>query len=185
MHLVQPDHISWSFHNVPDSATRKGRSKCSDAWIYGDISHSDHHRAIFFSQIKSKKPFIKSRLESLQSSTLVQVQQYTCIIPFRERLKQGDKFETSLGYKVRPYLKISHSNILWLLKQVKNVCESRSKLVAQFWKTHMAAKQCPHCKWVLALSRSRPLFEVALASHSAVFLNVSRGFVSLCKSPCV
>ncbi|XP_059973000.1 DNA-directed RNA polymerase I subunit RPA1 [Mesoplodon densirostris] len=29
---------------------------------------------------------------------------------------------------------------------VKNVCESRSKLVAFFWKTHMTAKRCPHCK---------------------------------------
>ncbi|XP_049712712.1 DNA-directed RNA polymerase I subunit RPA1 [Elephas maximus indicus] len=29
---------------------------------------------------------------------------------------------------------------------VKNVCESRSKLVAHFWKTHMSAKRCPHCK---------------------------------------
>uniref|UniRef100_F7GAY7 DNA-directed RNA polymerase subunit n=1 Tax=Monodelphis domestica TaxID=13616 RepID=F7GAY7_MONDO len=30
--------------------------------------------------------------------------------------------------------------------QVKNVCESKSKLIAQFWKTHMASKRCPHCK---------------------------------------
>uniref|UniRef100_A0A8C9AQS0 DNA-directed RNA polymerase subunit n=1 Tax=Prolemur simus TaxID=1328070 RepID=A0A8C9AQS0_PROSS len=29
---------------------------------------------------------------------------------------------------------------------VKNVCESRSKLIAYFWKAHMAAKRCPHCK---------------------------------------
>ncbi|XP_058523654.1 DNA-directed RNA polymerase I subunit RPA1 [Ochotona princeps] len=29
---------------------------------------------------------------------------------------------------------------------VKNVCESRSKLIAYFWKTHMTAKRCPHCK---------------------------------------
>ncbi|ELV10798.1 DNA-directed RNA polymerase I subunit RPA1 [Tupaia chinensis] len=29
---------------------------------------------------------------------------------------------------------------------VKNVCESRSNLIAHFWKTHMAAKRCPHCK---------------------------------------
>ncbi|EPY82079.1 DNA-directed RNA polymerase I subunit RPA1 [Camelus ferus] len=29
---------------------------------------------------------------------------------------------------------------------VKNVCESRSKLIAVFWKTHMTAKRCPHCK---------------------------------------
>ncbi|XP_055974137.1 DNA-directed RNA polymerase I subunit RPA1 [Sorex fumeus] len=29
---------------------------------------------------------------------------------------------------------------------VKNVCESRSKLIAHFWKTHMTAKRCPHCK---------------------------------------
>ncbi|XP_023107609.2 DNA-directed RNA polymerase I subunit RPA1 isoform X1 [Felis catus] len=29
---------------------------------------------------------------------------------------------------------------------VKNVCESRSKLIASFWKAHMSAKRCPHCK---------------------------------------
>nr|XP_031547783.1 DNA-directed RNA polymerase I subunit RPA1 [Vicugna pacos] len=29
---------------------------------------------------------------------------------------------------------------------VKNVCESRSKLLAVFWKAHMTAKRCPHCK---------------------------------------
>uniref|UniRef100_A0A8D2KPH9 DNA-directed RNA polymerase subunit n=1 Tax=Urocitellus parryii TaxID=9999 RepID=A0A8D2KPH9_UROPR len=29
---------------------------------------------------------------------------------------------------------------------VKNVCESRSKLIAYFWKAHMSAKRCPHCK---------------------------------------
>ncbi|KAM9585003.1 DNA-directed RNA polymerase I subunit RPA1 [Trichechus inunguis] len=29
---------------------------------------------------------------------------------------------------------------------VKNVCESRSKLIAYFWKSHMSAKRCPHCK---------------------------------------
>nr|KAF6430073.1 RNA polymerase I subunit A [Molossus molossus] len=29
---------------------------------------------------------------------------------------------------------------------VKNVCESRSKLTAHFWRTHMTAKRCPHCK---------------------------------------
>ncbi|XP_060043297.1 DNA-directed RNA polymerase I subunit RPA1 isoform X2 [Erinaceus europaeus] len=29
---------------------------------------------------------------------------------------------------------------------VKNVCESRSKLIANFWKAHMTAKRCPHCK---------------------------------------
>uniref|UniRef100_A0A8C9BUG9 DNA-directed RNA polymerase subunit n=1 Tax=Phocoena sinus TaxID=42100 RepID=A0A8C9BUG9_PHOSS len=30
--------------------------------------------------------------------------------------------------------------------RVKNVCESRSKLIAFFWKAHMTAKRCPHCK---------------------------------------
>ncbi|XP_004642855.1 DNA-directed RNA polymerase I subunit RPA1 [Octodon degus] len=29
---------------------------------------------------------------------------------------------------------------------VKNVCESRSRLIAYFWKAHMTAKRCPHCK---------------------------------------
>ncbi|XP_024414252.2 DNA-directed RNA polymerase I subunit RPA1 [Desmodus rotundus] len=30
--------------------------------------------------------------------------------------------------------------------QVKNVCESKSRLIAYFWRTHMSAKRCPHCK---------------------------------------
>uniref|UniRef100_A0AAA9RXR3 DNA-directed RNA polymerase subunit n=1 Tax=Bos taurus TaxID=9913 RepID=A0AAA9RXR3_BOVIN len=30
--------------------------------------------------------------------------------------------------------------------QVKNVCESKSKLISVFWKVHMTAKRCPHCK---------------------------------------
>lgn len=29
---------------------------------------------------------------------------------------------------------------------VKNVCECKSNLVGQFWKAHMNAKRCPHCK---------------------------------------
>ncbi|XP_036079826.1 DNA-directed RNA polymerase I subunit RPA1 [Rousettus aegyptiacus] len=29
---------------------------------------------------------------------------------------------------------------------VKNVCESKSKLITYFWKAHMTAKRCPHCK---------------------------------------
>ncbi|XP_069488274.1 DNA-directed RNA polymerase I subunit RPA1 [Ambystoma mexicanum] len=29
---------------------------------------------------------------------------------------------------------------------VKNVCECRSNLVGQFWKSHMNSKRCPHCK---------------------------------------
>uniref|UniRef100_K7FQC9 DNA-directed RNA polymerase n=1 Tax=Pelodiscus sinensis TaxID=13735 RepID=K7FQC9_PELSI len=29
---------------------------------------------------------------------------------------------------------------------VKNVCECRSKLIAQFWRTHMTSKRCPNCK---------------------------------------
>ncbi|NXL86536.1 RPA1 polymerase, partial [Alectura lathami] len=29
---------------------------------------------------------------------------------------------------------------------VKNVCECRNKLIAQFWKAHMTSKKCPNCK---------------------------------------
>ncbi|XP_062988010.1 DNA-directed RNA polymerase I subunit RPA1 [Elgaria multicarinata webbii] len=29
---------------------------------------------------------------------------------------------------------------------VKNVCECRSKLISQFWKSHMSSKRCPNCK---------------------------------------
>ncbi|XP_012587032.1 PREDICTED: DNA-directed RNA polymerase I subunit RPA1 isoform X2 [Condylura cristata] len=33
-----------------------------------------------------------------------------------------------------------------ILNRVKNVCESRSKLITTFWKAHMSAKRCPQCK---------------------------------------
>ncbi|KAM8785455.1 DNA-directed RNA polymerase I subunit RPA1 [Rhynchonycteris naso] len=43
--------------------------------------------------------------------------------------------------------KIVQNNLLGTQgSHVKNVCESRSKLIAYFWRTHMSAKRCPHCK---------------------------------------
>ncbi|KAM6179358.1 DNA-directed RNA polymerase I subunit RPA1 isoform 2-T2 [Erethizon dorsatum] len=43
--------------------------------------------------------------------------------------------------------KIVQNNLLGAQgAHVKNVCESRSKLIAYFWKAHMTAKRCPHCK---------------------------------------
>ncbi|XP_006104065.1 DNA-directed RNA polymerase I subunit RPA1 [Myotis lucifugus] len=36
---------------------------------------------------------------------------------------------------------------------VKNVCESKSKLIAGFWRTHMTPKRCPHCKTGRAIVR--------------------------------
>ncbi|KAM5228128.1 DNA-directed RNA polymerase I subunit RPA1 isoform 2-T2 [Ctenodactylus gundi] len=43
--------------------------------------------------------------------------------------------------------KILQNNLLGAQgAHVKTVCESRSKLIAYFWKAHMTAKRCPHCK---------------------------------------
>ncbi|XP_066233877.1 DNA-directed RNA polymerase I subunit RPA1 isoform X2 [Saccopteryx leptura] len=43
--------------------------------------------------------------------------------------------------------KIVQNNLLGSQgSHVKNVCESRSKLITYFWRTHMGAKRCPHCK---------------------------------------
>nr|XP_013006968.1 DNA-directed RNA polymerase I subunit RPA1 [Cavia porcellus] len=43
--------------------------------------------------------------------------------------------------------KIVQNNLLGAQgAHVKNVCESRSKLITYFWKAHMTAKRCPHCK---------------------------------------
>ncbi|XP_006028713.1 DNA-directed RNA polymerase I subunit RPA1 [Alligator sinensis] len=36
---------------------------------------------------------------------------------------------------------------------VKNVCECRSKLIAQFWKSHMTSKRCPNCQAKRSLVR--------------------------------
>ncbi|XP_076990974.1 DNA-directed RNA polymerase I subunit RPA1 isoform X2 [Tamandua tetradactyla] len=50
--------------------------------------------------------------------------------------------------------KIVQNNLLGFQgAQVKNVCESRSKLIAHFWKAHMTAKRCPHCKTGRSLVR--------------------------------
>uniref|UniRef100_A0A672TGP9 DNA-directed RNA polymerase subunit n=1 Tax=Strigops habroptila TaxID=2489341 RepID=A0A672TGP9_STRHB len=53
--------------------------------------------------------------------------------------------------------------------QVKNVCECRNKLIAQFWKTHMASKKCPNCKSRRSLVRKEHNSKLTVVYPSTVY----------------
>ncbi|KFV62043.1 DNA-directed RNA polymerase I subunit RPA1, partial [Dryobates pubescens] len=52
---------------------------------------------------------------------------------------------------------------------VKNVCECRNKLIAEFWKTHMSSKKCPHCKSRRSLVRKEHNSKLTVTYPSAVY----------------
>ncbi|XP_021113862.1 DNA-directed RNA polymerase I subunit RPA1 isoform X4 [Heterocephalus glaber] len=62
--------------------------------------------------------------------------------------ENGDPSGFEIQEELEQYVaKIVQNNFLGAQgAHVKNVCESRSKLIAYFWKAHMTAKRCPHCK---------------------------------------
>ncbi|NWS67386.1 RPA1 polymerase, partial [Crotophaga sulcirostris] len=52
---------------------------------------------------------------------------------------------------------------------VKNVCECRNKLIAQFWKAHMSSKKCPNCKSRRSLVRKEHNSKLTVTYPSAVY----------------
>ncbi|XP_020034609.2 DNA-directed RNA polymerase I subunit RPA1 [Castor canadensis] len=62
--------------------------------------------------------------------------------------ENADPSATEIQEELEEYtMKTLQNNLLGSqCAHVKNVCESRSKLIAYFWKAHMTAKRCPHCK---------------------------------------
>ncbi|XP_068023789.1 DNA-directed RNA polymerase I subunit RPA1 isoform X2 [Melanerpes formicivorus] len=52
---------------------------------------------------------------------------------------------------------------------VKNVCECRNKLIAEFWKAHMSSKKCPHCKSRRSLVRKEHNSKLTVTYPSAVY----------------
>uniref|UniRef100_A0A8D0GCB4 DNA-directed RNA polymerase subunit n=1 Tax=Sphenodon punctatus TaxID=8508 RepID=A0A8D0GCB4_SPHPU len=54
--------------------------------------------------------------------------------------------------------------------QVKNVCECRSKLISQFWKSHMGSKRCPNCKARRSLVRKEHNSKLTVTYPSVMHL---------------
>ncbi|PKU48663.1 dna-directed rna polymerase i subunit rpa1 [Limosa lapponica baueri] len=52
---------------------------------------------------------------------------------------------------------------------VKNVCECRNKLIAQFWKAHMSSKKCPNCKSRRSLVRKEHNSKLTVTYPSTVY----------------
>ncbi|NXS53970.1 RPA1 polymerase, partial [Brachypteracias leptosomus] len=52
---------------------------------------------------------------------------------------------------------------------VKNVCECRNKLIAQFWKAHMSSKKCPNCKSRRSLVRREHNSKLTVTYPSTVY----------------
>uniref|UniRef100_A0A8B9VSS4 DNA-directed RNA polymerase subunit n=1 Tax=Anas zonorhyncha TaxID=75864 RepID=A0A8B9VSS4_9AVES len=52
---------------------------------------------------------------------------------------------------------------------VKNVCECRNKLIAQFWKAHMTSKRCPNCKSRRSLVRKEHNSKLTVTYPSTVY----------------
>uniref|UniRef100_A0A8B9IUU5 DNA-directed RNA polymerase subunit n=1 Tax=Amazona collaria TaxID=241587 RepID=A0A8B9IUU5_9PSIT len=56
-----------------------------------------------------------------------------------------------------------------LNRHVKNVCECRNKLIAQFWKAHMGSKKCPSCKSRRSLVRKEHNSKLTVVYPSTVY----------------
>ncbi|KFO72531.1 DNA-directed RNA polymerase I subunit RPA1, partial [Cuculus canorus] len=60
---------------------------------------------------------------------------------------------------------------------VKNVCECRNKLIAQFWKAHMSSKKCPNCKSRRSLVRKEHNSKLTVTYPSTVYHKLGEGVV--------
>uniref|UniRef100_A0A8D0GJX2 DNA-directed RNA polymerase subunit n=1 Tax=Sphenodon punctatus TaxID=8508 RepID=A0A8D0GJX2_SPHPU len=56
------------------------------------------------------------------------------------------------------------------VSHVKNVCECRSKLISQFWKSHMGSKRCPNCKARRSLVRKEHNSKLTVTYPSVMHL---------------
>ncbi|NXT38325.1 RPA1 polymerase, partial [Pelecanoides urinatrix] len=79
----------------------------------------------------------------------------------------GSEIEEELNHHVHEILQ-SHQ-IRDQCSNVKNVCECRNKLIAQFWKAHMSSKKCPNCKSRRSLVRKEHNSKLTVTYPSTVY----------------
>ncbi|NWH47976.1 RPA1 polymerase, partial [Fregata magnificens] len=120
-----------------------------------------------------------SQLKVLEKGLLHAVHDLEVIL---SRAKQcadatGSEIEEELNHHVQEILQ-SHqirdqcSNVrlgFFFLYRVKNVCEGRNKLIAQFWKAHMSSKKCPNCKCRRSLVRKEHNSKLTVTYPSTVY----------------
>uniref|UniRef100_A0A8D0FZH9 DNA-directed RNA polymerase subunit n=1 Tax=Strix occidentalis caurina TaxID=311401 RepID=A0A8D0FZH9_STROC len=79
----------------------------------------------------------------------------------------GSEIEEELNHHVQEILK--SYQIIDQCSNVKNVCECRNKLIAQFWKAHMSSKKCPNCKSRRSLVRKEHNSKLTVTYPSTVY----------------
>ncbi|XP_075565005.1 DNA-directed RNA polymerase I subunit RPA1 [Pelecanus crispus] len=78
----------------------------------------------------------------------------------------GSEIEEELNHHVNEILQ--SNQIRDQCSNVKNVCECRNKLIAQFWKAHMSSKKCPNCKSRRSLVRKEHNSKLTVTYPSTV-----------------
>ncbi|NWS53194.1 RPA1 polymerase, partial [Chunga burmeisteri] len=79
----------------------------------------------------------------------------------------GSEIEEELNHHVQEILQ--SCQIRDQCSNVKNVCECRNKLIAQFWKVHMGSKKCPNCKSRRSLVRKEHNSKLTVTYPSTVY----------------
>ncbi|XP_054680311.1 DNA-directed RNA polymerase I subunit RPA1 isoform X3 [Grus americana] len=79
----------------------------------------------------------------------------------------GSEIEEELNHHVQEILQ--SYEIKDQCSNVKNVCECRNKLIAQFWKAHMSSKKCPNCKSKRSLVRKEHNTKLIVTYPSTVY----------------
>ncbi|NXJ62661.1 RPA1 polymerase, partial [Rostratula benghalensis] len=109
-----------------------------------------------------------SQLKVLEKGLLHAVHDLEVIL---NRAKQcadatGSEIEEELNRHVQEILQ--SYQISDQCSNVKNVCECRNKLIAQFWKAHMSSKKCPNCKSRRSLVRKEHNTKLTVTYPSTV-----------------
>uniref|UniRef100_A0A8C4V3P1 DNA-directed RNA polymerase subunit n=1 Tax=Falco tinnunculus TaxID=100819 RepID=A0A8C4V3P1_FALTI len=87
----------------------------------------------------------------------------------------GSEIEEELNHHVQEILQ--SYQIRDQCSNVKNVCECRNKLIAQFWKAHTTSKKCPNCKSRRSLVRKEHNSKLTVTYTSTVYHKSGEGSI--------
>ncbi|NWR85762.1 RPA1 polymerase, partial [Furnarius figulus] len=99
----------------------------------------------------------------------------SCSFQFLEQCADatGSEIEEELNRHVQEMLQ--NSEMRDQCSNVKNVCECRNNLIAQFWKSHMSSKKCPNCKSRRSLVRKEHNSKLTVTYPSTVYNKSGEG----------
>ncbi|NWT00221.1 RPA1 polymerase, partial [Mionectes macconnelli] len=101
--------------------------------------------------------------------------QLFCSFQFLEQCADatGSEIEEELNRHVQEILQSSQTRDQ--CSNVKNVCDCRNNLIAQFWKAHMSSKKCPNCKSRRSLVRKEHNSKLTVTYPSTVYHKSGEG----------